>query len=190
MRALLRLSAVIDRITAAIGYTVSWLVLAAVLISAGNAVVRKAFDTSSNSWLEAQWYLFSAVFLLAAAYTLQRDEHIRIDVISGMLPRSVRNWIDLLGHIFMLMPFAILIIYDSIPFFLTSYGQDEQSSSAGGLPVWPVKGLVLAGFSLLALQGVSEIVKRIAIMRGIIPDPRLREEPTSGPDVVTREQAL
>ena len=186
MRSLLRLSAVIDTITAAVGHTVAWLVLAAVLISAGNAVVRKAFDMSSNAWLEAQWYLFSAVFLLAAAYTLQRDEHIRIDVVSGMLSRRLRNWIDLLGHIFMLMPFVILIIYHAIPFFLTSYGQDEQSSSAGGLAVWPAKGLVLAGFALLALQGVSEIIKRIAIMRGVIPDPRAREAPSAA-EIIMRE---
>jgi TRAP-type mannitol/chloroaromatic compound transport system permease small subunit len=173
MQALLSLSRGIDRITAAIGYTVSWFILAAVLISAGNAVVRKTFDMSSNAWLEAQWYLFSAVFLLAAAYTLQRDDHIRIDVISGMLPRRVRNWIDLFGHFFMLTPFVILMIYHAIPFVRTSFRQQEISTNAGGLIVWPAKALVLAGFSLLALQAVSEIIKRIAIMRGIIPDPHV-----------------
>ena len=186
MHALLRLSAVIDRITAAIGHLVSWLVLAAVLISAGNAIVRKAFDTSSNAWLELQWYLFSAVFLLAAAYTLQRDEHIRIDVVSGLLPRRVRDWIDLLGHLFMLMPFVLLIIYHAIPFVLTSWHQNEQSSSAGGLIVWPAKALVLAGFGLLALQGISEIIKRVAIMRGIIPDPKAESAPSAA-EIMTRE---
>ena len=190
MRALLRLSAVIDWITAAIGHSVSWLVLVAVLISAGNAIVRKAFDTSSNAWLEAQWYLFSAVFLLAAAYTLQRDEHIRIDVIFGSLPRRVRNWIDLFGHFLMLMPFTLLMIYHAIPFVLTSYRQNEQSSSAGGLIVWPAKALVLAGFILLALQGVSEIIKRIAIMRGVIPDPRMEGPTPTAAEVLMQEQQL
>ena len=172
MHSLLRLSAAIDRITATIGHAVSWLILAAVLISAGNAAVRKAFDISSNAWLELQWYLFSAVFLLAASYALQRDDHIRIDVVSSMLPRPVRNWIDLIGHCFMLMPFVLLMIYHAAPFVLNSYHQQEVSSNAGGLIVWPAKGLILAGFLLLAMQGVSEIIKRIAVMRGVIPDPR------------------
>lgn len=171
MNTLLRISAAIDWITALIGRAVSWLILAAVLISAGNAIIRKAFDMSSNAWLELQWYFFSAVFLLAAAYALQRNDHIRIDIISGMLPKAARNWIDLLGHFFMLMPFAILMIYESAPFLYVSYMQQENSPNAGGLIVWPAKALVLAGFSLLALQGVSEIIKRIAIMRGLIPDP-------------------
>lgn len=171
MKTLLRISAVIDGITAFIGQAVSWLILAAVLISAGNAVIRKAFDVSSNAWLELQWYFFSAVFLLAAAYALQRNDHIRIDIISAMLPKRVRNWIDLLGHVFMLMPFALLMIYEAAPFLYVSFMQQEHSPNAGGLIVWPVKSLVLAGFSLLALQGVSEIIKRIAIIRGLIPDP-------------------
>ena len=171
MNALLRLSTAIDWITALIGRAVSWLILAAVLVSTGNAIIRKAFDVSSNAWLELQWYFFSAVFLLAAAYALQRNDHIRIDIVSGMLPKAARNWIDLLGHLFMLMPFAILMIYASAPFLYVSYMQQENSPNAGGLIVWPAKALVLAGFSLLALQGVSEIIKRIAIMRGLIPDP-------------------
>lgn len=171
MTSLLRLSAMIDWITANIGRAVSWLILVAVLISAGNAISRKAFDMSSNAWLEAQWYLFAAVFLLAASYTLQRNEHIRIDIISNMLPKSVRNWIDLFGHFFMLMPFVILIVYESIPFVLRSFEQQENSPNAGGLIVWPAKALVLAGFILLAMQGISEIIKRIAIMRGVMADP-------------------
>lgn len=171
MNTLLRLSTAIDWITALIGRAVSWLILAAVLISTGNAIIRKAFDMSSNAWLELQWYCFSAVFLLAAAYALQRNDHIRIDIVSGMLPKAARNWIDLLGHLFMLMPFAILMIYESAPFLYVSFMQQENSPNAGGLIVWPAKALVLAGFSLLALQGVSEIIKRVAIMRGLIPDP-------------------
>ena len=190
MRSLLRLSTAIDRITAVIGHTVSWFILAAVLISAGNAIVRKAFDTSSNAWLEAQWYLFSAVFLLAAAYTLKRDEHIRIDVVSGMLPKSVRNWIDLIGHVLMLMPFALLMLYYAVPFFLTSWRQHEASSNAGGLIVWPAKVLVVAGFAVLAVQGVSEIIKRIAIMRGDIPDPRGESGPHSAAEIITGDENI
>jgi TRAP-type mannitol/chloroaromatic compound transport system permease small subunit len=171
MTLLLRLSAAIDRFTAAIGSLVSWFVLLAVLVSAANAVVRKAFDVSSNAWLELQWYLYSAVFLLAAAYALQRNDHIRIDIVSNALPKTLRNIIELLGHTLMLMPFTILMIYESIPFVLRSYQQQENSPNAGGLIVWPAKALLLAGFLLLALQGLSEIIKRIAIMRGVIPDP-------------------
>ncbi|MGB0085651.1 MAG: TRAP transporter small permease subunit [Rhodomicrobiaceae bacterium] len=171
MKTLLRLSAAIDQFTAFIGHAVSWLILIAVLISAGNAVIRKAFDMSSNAWLELQWYLFSAVFLLAASYTLQRNDHIRIDIISTMLPKSVRNLIDLLGHVLMLMPFVILMIYEAYPFVMTSFAQQEVSTNAGGLIIWPAKALLLAGFLLLAMQGVSEIIKRIAVMQGLIPDP-------------------
>lgn len=188
MQSLLRLSTVIDRITVAIGQSVSWLILAAVLISAGNAIVRKAFDTSSNAWLEMQWYLFAAVFLLAASYTLQRNDHIRIDVVSNMLSKSVRNWIDLLGHFLMLMPFVLLIIYHAIPFVLTSYAQQESSANAGGLIVWPAKALILAGFALLALQGVSEIIKRIAIMQGLIPDPHEGHQAHLDAEALLKEQ--
>jgi TRAP-type mannitol/chloroaromatic compound transport system permease small subunit len=171
MGGLLALSRASDTVTAFIGRHIIWLILAAILVSAINAIIRKAFDISSNAWLELQWYLFSAVFLLAASYTLQRDDHIRIDVVSSMLPRPVRNWIDLFGHCFMLLPFVLLMIYHATPFVLTSYRQQEVSSNAGGLIVWPAKALILAGFLLLAMQGVSEIIKRVAVMRGIIPDP-------------------
>jgi TRAP-type mannitol/chloroaromatic compound transport system permease small subunit len=168
---LLRLSAIIDAVTAFVGRGVSWLVLAAVLVSAGNAVIRKAFDMSSNAWLELQWYLFSAVFLLAAAYTLQRNEHIRIDVVSGRLSKRARDWIDLFGHVFMLTPFVVLMIYGAIPYLRVSFRQQEMSANAGGLIIWPAKALIVVGFVLLFLQGVSEIIKRVAVMRGIIADP-------------------
>jgi TRAP-type mannitol/chloroaromatic compound transport system permease small subunit len=171
VQALLRLSAGIDRVTAFIGRSVSWLILVAVLVSAGNAVMRKAFSSSSNAWLELQWYLFSAVFLLAAAYTLQRNEHIRIDIVTANLSKRVRDWIDLFGHVFMLMPFVGLMIYESIPYLQASIRLNERSFNAGGLVLWPAKALILAGFLLLFLQGISEIIKRIAIMRGVIPDP-------------------
>jgi TRAP-type mannitol/chloroaromatic compound transport system permease small subunit len=171
MTTLLRLSAVIDRISVLIGSAVSWLILVAVLVSAGNATMRKAFDMSSNAWLELQWYLYSAVFLLAAAYTLQRNDHIRIDIVSNALPKALRNIIELIGHFFMLLPFTLLIIYESIPFVMRSWREQEHSANAGGLILWPAKALLLAGFLLLALQAVSEIIKRIAVMRGLIPDP-------------------
>ena len=171
MKHLLRVSGLIDRVTAGIGHGVAWLILVAVLISAGNAAVRKAFDMSSNAWLELQWYLFSAVFLLAASHTLRRNEHIRIDIVSNMLSKRTRDWIDLVGHLVMLMPFVVLMIYEGTPFLLTSFEQQEVSANAGGLILWPVKSLVLLGFGLLFFQGVSEIVKRIAVIRGLIPDP-------------------
>jgi TRAP-type mannitol/chloroaromatic compound transport system permease small subunit len=168
---LLRLAAGIDWFCALVGRAVAWLILAAVLVSAGNAVMRKAFSISSNAWLELQWYLFSAVFLLAAAYTLQRNEHIRIDIVSGMLGKRARDWIDLLGHLFMLMPFVVLMLVEGVSFVETSFRQREMSPNAGGLIVWPAKALILVGFGLLFLQGVSEIIKRIAVMLGVIPDP-------------------
>jgi TRAP-type mannitol/chloroaromatic compound transport system permease small subunit len=168
---LLRLSALIDRITEWIGRSVMWLILVAVLISATNAVIRKAFDMSSNAWLEAQWQLFGVIFMFCAGYTLLRNEHIRIDIVSNRFPKSVRNWIELLGHSLFLMPFVILMMYDGWPFFLASWRIGEQSLNAGGLPQWPAKFLVPAGFFLLFVQGISEIIKRVAVMRGLIPDP-------------------
>jgi TRAP-type mannitol/chloroaromatic compound transport system permease small subunit len=171
MQALLALSRAIDRFNEVIGKSVGWLILVAILVSAVNATVRKVFNTSSNAWLELQWYLFGAAFLLAAAYTLKQNEHIRIDIIYGMFSRRVQHWIDLLGHIFFLMPFAILMIVYFIPYLGQSYSSGEVSNNAGGLPLWPAKSLLLIGFTLLAIQGISEIIKKIAVMRGIIPDP-------------------
>ena len=171
MKGLLRVSAAIDWLTRLIGQAVSWLILVAVLVSAGNAIVRKAFDMSSNAWLELQWYLFSAVFLLAAAYTLQRNEHIRIDVLSSHLSKRARDWIDVFGYIFMLLPFVVLMIYESVPYLRTSFRLQETSSNAGGLIIWPAKALVLAGFVLLFLQALSELIKRLAVISGAIADP-------------------
>ena len=171
MTALLALSRAIDRLTAFVGRWVSWLVLAAILVSAINAAVRKAFDESSNAWLELQWYLFGAVFMLASAYTLQQNEHIRIDILYGGRSKRTQDWIDLLGHIFFLLPFCILMVWLLVPYTLTSIESGETSPNAGGLIIWPSKALLLGGFVLLTLQGLSEIIKRIAIMRGIIEDP-------------------
>lgn len=171
MVGLLALARAIDRMNEFIGKWISWLILLAVLVSAGNAVIRKAFNMSSNAWLELQWYLFGAAFLLAAAYTLKQNEHIRIDIVYGMFSRRVQHWIDLFGHIFFLMPFVVLMIFYFVPYVSLSFHSGEVSSSAGGLVIWPAKSLLLIGFSLLGLQGVSEIIKKIAIMHGDMDDP-------------------
>ncbi|SMO50811.1 TRAP transporter small permease subunit [Paracoccus laeviglucosivorans] len=171
MNALLGLSRGIDRVNTFIGQAVTWLILVAVLVSAGNAVVRKVMNTSSNAWLELQWYLFGAAFLGAAAYTLKENEHIRIDIIYGIWRRRRQHWIDLIGHVLFLMPFITLMIWLLIPWVMRSYHSGEVSTNAGGLVLWPAKAMLLAGFIMLFFQGISEIVKKIAVMRGIIPDP-------------------
>lgn len=171
MSAFLALARAIDRLNEVIGKIVAWAILAAILVSAGNAVVRKTFNMSSNAWLELQWYLFGAAFLLAAAYTLKQNEHIRVDIVYGMWSRRTQHWIDLLGHLFFLMPFVLLMIWYFVPYFLLSYRNGEVSSSAGGLLIWPAKGLLLVGFAQLGLQGLSEIIKKIAIMTGHMEDP-------------------
>ncbi|MGO4854583.1 TRAP transporter small permease subunit [Phaeovulum sp. W22_SRMD_FR3] len=171
MGGLLALSRAIDRITEIIGKAVSWLILVAILVSATNAIIRKAFNVSSNSWLELQWYLFGAAFLLAAAYTLKQNEHIRIDILYGAVSRRRQHWIDLLGHLLFLMPFVILMLWQLTPYVLKSYHNGEVSTNSGGLIIWPAKSLLLIGFVLLFAQGISEIIKKIAIMRGVIDDP-------------------
>lgn len=188
MKALLGFSRLIDTTTEFIGKSVSWLILVAVLVSAGNAIIRKIFNMSSNAWLEAQWYLFGAAFMLAAAYTLSQNEHIRIDVVYGQFSRRVQHWIDLFGHVFFLMPFVLLMLYFFVPYVKMSYISGEVSSSAGGLIIWPAKAILLFGFLLLAFQGVSEIIKKIAIMTGNMDDPT-PYVPTHAPldDVVAPE---
>lgn len=176
MRALIALSRGIDAVSAFIGRCVIWLILAAVLVSAVNAVVRKAFDMSSNAWLELQWYLFGAVFMLAAAYTLQRNEHIRIDILSSRLSKRTRDLIDIAGHSLMLIPFTALMIYLCWPFFFGAYRSGEMSGSAGGLIIWPARSFILLGFVLLFAQGISELIKRIAVIRELIPDPYASSE--------------
>ncbi|MGN6463925.1 MAG: TRAP transporter small permease subunit [Rhizobiaceae bacterium] len=171
MAGLVGLSRLIDRFTGFVGRWVAWLILLSVLVSAGNAVSRKFFDLSSNSMLELQWYLFGAAFLLAAAYTLQQNEHVRIDIVYGMWSRRTQHWIDLFGHIFFLMPFVTLMVVYFVPYVWLSYRSGEVSTNAGGLIIWPGKLTLLVGFALLWLQGVSEIIKKIAVMRGLIEDP-------------------
>ena len=170
VKGLLGISRVIDVVNGFIGRKVAWLILIAVIVAAGNAIIRKTFNWSSNSLLELQWMLFGAVFLMCASWTMQVKEHIRIDIVNATLPERVRQWIELLGHTLFLMPFCLLIVYHSWPFFMRSYAINEQSLSAGGLPQWPAKGLVVIGFVMLTFQGVSEIIKQIAIMRGELED--------------------
>jgi len=181
MQALLAISRAIDAVTAFIGRWVYWLILIAVLVSAGNAVIRKVFDMSSNAWLELQWYLFGATYMLAAAYTLQRNEHIRIDIVSGMLSKRTRDWIDVAGHIFMLLPFAGLMVYECWPFWYNSLLSGEMSGSAGGLILWPPRLMMFLGFFLLLLQGISELIKRIAIITGTIEDPHASQSAHGAP---------
>ncbi|MBU3731180.1 MAG: TRAP transporter small permease subunit [Beijerinckiaceae bacterium] len=170
MKPLLALSRTIDTINGVIGRWVSWAILIAVIVSTVNAIIRKVFDVSSNSWLELQWVLFGAVFLLCAPWTLLNNEHIRIDIVNSMLPKSVRNWIDVVGHVVFLIPFTLIMIVTSTPFFWRSFLLNEQSLNAGGLPQWPGKFLLPLGFTLLFFQAVSELIKRVAIMRGELQD--------------------
>ena len=159
-----------------VGKAIYWLVLVAVLISAGNAIVRKLFNMSSNAYLEVQWYLFAAIFLLGAGYTLLRNEHVRIDVIAGKLSPRAQTWIDVFGTLFFLMPMALLFLYLSWPVFVRTYTHGEISNNAGGLVLWPARLLVPIGFTLLSLQGISELIKRVAFLAGKGPDPIPRQD--------------
>ncbi len=171
MQPALALSRLIDRITAAVGKGVMWLILLAVLVSAGNAIVRKAANWSSNSLLELQWYLFGAAFMGAAAYTLQQNEHIRIDIFYGTRSRRTQHWIDLFGHVFFTLPFVVLMAWMLVPYAWAAWQIGQISTNAGGLVIWPARAILAAGFVLLILQVVSEIIKKIAVMQRLIPDP-------------------
>ncbi len=171
MQALLGLSRGIDRVTAFIGKSVMWLILLAVLVSSGNAIVRKVFNWSSNSLLEMQWYLFGAAFMGAAAYTLQQNEHIRIDVFYGTRTRRTQHWIDLFGHVFFTLPFVILMTWLLVPYAWQAFQSGQISTNAGGLIIWPARAILASGFALLIAQALSEIIKKIAVMRGLIEDP-------------------
>jgi TRAP-type mannitol/chloroaromatic compound transport system permease small subunit len=180
MQGLLAISRGIDWLTEAIGKSVAWLILASILISAGNAIIRRLEGTaitealglrSSNAWLELQWYLYGAAFLLAAAYTLKQNEHIRIDIVYGLFSRRTQHWIDLFGHVFFLMPFVMLMSWLFVPYVLQAARSGQISTNAGGLIIWPARALLAAGFILLVIQGISEIIKKIAVMRALIDDP-------------------
>ena len=171
MQALLAVSRGIDAVNSRLGKWVSWLVVIVVIVSAGNATVRKLFDMSSNAWLELQWVMFSVIFLICSPWTLMSNEHIRIDIINSMFSKTTRNVIDVVGHVAFLLPLTIVMIVTGWPFFTASFSIGEQSMNAGGLPQWPAKSLIVIGFTLLFFQGLSELIKRIAVMRGLIPEP-------------------
>jgi TRAP-type mannitol/chloroaromatic compound transport system permease small subunit len=175
MQALLKFSKAVDWLNSLVGRYVMWLILASTVISAVNAVIRKAFNTSSNAYLEVQWYLFAAAFLLAAGYTLLNGEHVKIDVISSRLSKRAQIKIDVFGFIFFLMPVCLAILWYGTPFFLNGLRSGEMSSNAGGLIRWPVYLMMPVGFFLLMLQGLSELIKRIAFLKGLIEDPTLKK---------------
>ncbi len=184
MQALIRLSRLIDALNEHVGRLVYWLVLFVVLISAGNAIMRKLFNMSSNAWLELQWYLFSGIFLLCAGFTLLRNEHVRIDVIAGRLSARAQTWIDIFGTLFFLLPMSLTIMWLSWPYFVHSYVDNEISGSAGGLIFWPARLLLPVGFALLSLQGLSELIKRIAFLAGAGPDPIKRHDHSAEAELV------
>jgi TRAP-type mannitol/chloroaromatic compound transport system permease small subunit len=187
VKSLLAFSGWMDRTSERIGHTIYWLVLAAVLISCVNAIIRKAFNWSSNSLLEIQWYLFSAIFLFCAGYTLLRNQHVRIDVVSGRLSKRAQAWIDILGTVFFLLPLAIMVMYLSWPVFVQAYQRHEVSTNAGGLIIWPARLLVPIGFLLLAAQGISELIKRVAFLKRLIPDPSERPQEKSPEELLAEE---
>lgn len=171
MQALLSLARGIDRLNEWVGKSVIWLILLAILVSAVNAIIRKAFSVSSNAWLELQWYLYGAAFMLAAAYTLKENEHIRIDIFYGTRSRRAQHWIDLIGHVLFLTPFVVLMTWMTAPYAYQAWKIGQISTNAGGLVIWPARAVLVVGFALLTLQAISEIIKKIAVMRGLIEDP-------------------
>lgn len=188
MNLLLKVSGVIDWVNDRIGNSLMWLILAAVLISAGNAIMRKIFNLSSNALLEVQWYLFAAVFLLGAGYTFLKNAHVRIDFISGRLSPRVRSWIDIIGIIVFLVPLCWLLTELSWPLFVNAWNSGEMSQNAGGLVRWPVYLLIPVGMVLLLLQGASELIKRVAFLRGLIPDPLAHADHSQEDDLRQLEQ--
>ncbi|AIL32888.1 TRAP transporter small permease subunit [Basilea psittacipulmonis] len=175
MKFLLNISKLIDKLNSMMGVVVTWLALLVVLISAGNAIVRKLFNESSNAWLEIQWYLFGAIFLLGAAYTFLKNEHVRVDILSQRFSKKTQTYIDIVGTVFFLIPICFLIVWLSIPFFWDSFVSGELSSNSGGLIRWPVKLLIPVGFFLLELQAFSHLIKCVAYLKGLVPDPLQRE---------------
>jgi TRAP-type mannitol/chloroaromatic compound transport system permease small subunit len=187
MQALLKLSKAIDALNTFVGKYVIWLILASTVISAINAIVRKVFNMSSNAYLEVQWYLFAAAFLLAAGYTLLNGEHVKIDVVSGRLSKRAQIGIDIFGFIFFLTPVCIAILWYGTPFFLKGFHSGEMSSNAGGLIRWPVYLMIPVGFTLLLLQGWSELIKRVAFLKGLIDDPTVKKVDKSAEEELAEE---
>lgn len=191
MNALLGLSRFIDATTERIGKSAMWLLLFAVLISTVNAVVRKAFNYSSNGLLEIQWYLFGAAFLLGASYTLLHNEHVRIDVVAGKFTKRTQTWIEVFGTLFFLMPLCAMVLWISIPWAMNSVTSQEMSVNAGGLILWPAKVMIPIGFALLAFQAFSELIKRLAFLQGLIPDPTEKHEfPTAEENLIEEIKKL
>ena len=187
MKLLLGLSRAIDALNEEIGKLTYWLILAAVLISTGNALVRYTFNSSSNAWLEIQWYLFSFVFLFCAGYTLLHNQHVRIDVVTSHFSARTRAWIDILGTLLFLLPMAIAIMWLSWPIFIDAFTTKEISANAGGLLVWPGRLMLPVGFLLLVLQGFSELIKRMAFLFGMIPDPAEKDEGPTDEELLAAE---
>jgi TRAP-type mannitol/chloroaromatic compound transport system permease small subunit len=175
MQALLKFSRGVDWLSTQIGKYVVWLILASTLISGVNAIVRKVFNTSSNAFLEVQWYLFAASFMLAAGYTLLNGEHVKIDVVSSRLSKRGQIWIDVFGFVCFLTPVCLAVLWYGIPFFMQAFASGEMSNNAGGLVRWPVYLMMPLGFALLLLQGWSELIKRIAFLQGLIEDPTAKK---------------
>ena len=167
MRALLGLSTIIDVINEKIGVVCNWLVLLACIVSGGNAMIPFAYDMSSNAWLEVQWYMFAVIVMFGASYTLKRNEHVRVDLLYMTMGRRGQLWIDILGTLFFLLPTCIILAWLSWPFFMQSFAVSEHSSNAGGLLRWPIKLVLPVGFLLVALQGISELIKRVAFLNGV-----------------------
>lgn len=190
MNALLAFARFIDGISKRVGRAVTWLILLAVLVSAINATVRKLFHMSSNAWLELQWYLFGAVFLLAAGYTLLKNEHVRVDVLATRFSRRTQLWIEIFGVIFFLLPVSLLIMWLSWPFFLDSFVNFEQSSNSGGLIRWPAKLIIPIGFALLVLAGISHLIKCVGCLKGLCPDPREVHKGKSAEEQLAEEISL
>ena len=178
MRSFLALSAAIDQVNEKIGYICNFLVLAACIVSAANAMIRYAFGYSSNGWLELQWYMFAILVMFGASYTFKRNEHVRVEIMYLMLPERGQLWLDMIGTLFFLIPSCLLLAYLSWPFFMQSYSIGEMSGNAGGLVRWPIKFVIPSGFVMLALQGVSEVIKRIAALRGEATIEAKYERPT------------
>ncbi|HET7262040.1 MAG TPA: TRAP transporter small permease subunit [Casimicrobiaceae bacterium] len=189
MDALLALSRAIDALTERIGRVVYWLVLIVALISAANATVRKLFNYSSNAYLEIQWYLFSVIFLFGAGYTLLRNEHVRIDILSARFSPRLQNWIDVIGIVFFLLPMSIILMWLGWPLFVDSFVRHEVSANAGGLIVWPARLMIPVGFALLIVQAVSELIKRIAFLAGRGPDPLVKRHEKSAEQELAEEIA-
>jgi TRAP-type mannitol/chloroaromatic compound transport system permease small subunit len=187
MRALLALSRAIDFVNEHVGRLSYWLILVAVLISSGNAVVRYSLNMSSNAWLEIQWYLFSFVFLFCAGYTLLHNQHVRIDILTSALSGRAKAWIDILGTVFFLLPMAVTIMWLSWPVFVDAYKSDEISTNAGGLLIWTGRLMVPVGFFLLVMQGLSELIKRVAFLRGLAPDPSEKDEGPTDEELLAEE---